>query len=415
MSAPRKHQYQQPAQTTAPVLRRHKPNYLLPVLSLVLLSLGLIVIFTIGPGLAAQRGVSENYFVYKQFLAMALGFIAFFSVSHMPFQLWKQSVPYVAGMAILGSLAVLVFGDEINGATRWLSIGGFSFQAAELVKFAYLLWLARLLSDPAAVQPHNELATLKKVVLSLGTIGFVVAGLQSDLGSTAVMVAMTGGILFISGIKMRRLLVLAGIVAVGVVIAIASTPYRRDRLMTFMNPESDCLGAGYQACQALIAVGSGGVFGKGIQHSVQAYGYLPFAENDSIFAIYAEKFGFLGTTFFIFLYGLLLAQILRVARKAPDSFSRLVVIGVFMWLGSQALINVGAMVGLLPLKGITLPFVSYGGTSLIFVLTALGIVFHISRYTKRYSVNEAQEATSGYTAERRRFRGAHHSTNRSRA
>lgn len=381
-----------------PTLRKHRPAYLLPVLALVLLAMGLVVIFTIGPGLSVQRNVSENYFVNKQFIAMILGFAAFFVAGKIPLQFWSKAVWPFVGLAVLGALAVLLFGSEINGATRWVSVGGFSFQAAELIKFAYMLWIAMLLSRPESLTAQNESPTLKKILASLLLVGFVVAGLQSDLGSAAVMVSMVGGMLFISGFRLKKIAIVGGIVLAGVVLAIAVTPYRRDRLMTFMNPESDCLGSGYQACQALIAVGSGGVFGKGIENSVQAFGYLPFAENDSIFAIYAEKFGFAGTTLFIFLYGLLLATILRVARKAPDQFSRLLVIGVFMWFGSQALINIGAMIGLLPLKGITLPLVSYGGTSLIFVLGALGVVFQVSRYTRRYSAVSSQASDSSYSS-----------------
>ena len=386
----------QPVAEAQPAMRKHRPAYLLPVLALTLLAMGLVVIFTIGPGLSVQRNVSDNYFVGKQFMAMILGFAAFLVVGRLPLSVWSRAVPYLLGLAAAGALAVLVFGSNINGATRWISIGGFSFQAAELIKFAYLIWLAKFLSNPDTLMVKNEARSLKIIIGSLGLIGLVVAGLQSDLGSAAVMVFMAAGILFVSGIRLQKLLMIGGIVIAGVLLLIVITPYRRDRLSTFMNPERDCLGSGYQACQALVAVGSGGVAGKGMERSVQAYGYLPFAENDSIFAIYAEKFGFIGTTFFIFLYGLLLATLLRIARKAPDQFSRLIVIGVTMWFGGQAFINIGAMVGILPLKGITLPLVSYGGTSLIFVLAALGLVFQISRYTRRYSAVSSEASDRGY-------------------
>lgn len=387
----------QPVADPQPVMRKHRPVYLLPVLAMALLAMGIIVIFTIGPGLSVQRNVSENYFVGKQFIAMILGFTAFFIVSRIPLQFWSRAVPALIGAAVAGALAVLLFGSNINGATRWVSIGGFSFQAAELIKFAYLIWLAKFLSNPDALLPKHEARTLKYILGSLVLIGIVVAGLQSDLGSASVMVFIAAGILFISGIRLKKLVMIGGVVVIGVLLSIVVTPYRRDRLATFLNPEQDCQSQGYQACQALIAVGSGGVAGKGIERSVQAFGYLPFAENDSIFAIYAEKFGFVGTTLFIFLYGLLLAQIVRVARKAPDQFSRLIAIGVFMWFGSQAFINIGAMVGILPLKGITLPLVSYGGTSLIFVLAALGIVFQISRYTRRFSAVSSDVSDRGYS------------------
>src|SRR5690606_9843884 len=144
---------------------------------------------------------------------------------------------------------------------------------------------------------------------------------------------------------------------------IVSTPYRRDRLMTFLHPERDCLNAGYQACQALIAVGSGGVLGLGLGNSVQAYGYLPEAANDSIFAILAEKFGFLGVVGLLVLLGTFFTRLKRIMERTPDLYTRLLITGVFVWLASQSIINIGAMLGLLPLKGITLPFISYGGTS----------------------------------------------------
>jgi len=162
--------------------------------------------------------------------------------------------------------------------------------------------------------------------------------------------------------------------------------YRRDRITTFMNPERDCQTSGYQTCQALIAVGSGGLFGKGLAHSGQAFGYLPEAANDSIFAIIAEKFGFVGASMLIVLLTMFFVRVKNIMERAPDDFSRLIVAGVLAWLSTQAVINIGAMLALLPLKGITLPFISYGGTSVIFVMAAVGLVFNISRYTS-YGVN----------------------------
>jgi cell division protein FtsW len=162
-----------------------------------------------------------------------------------------------------------------------------------------------------------------------------------------------------------------------------------------MNPERDCSAAGYQACQALIAVGSGGLFGKGLAHSVQAYGYLPEAANDSIFAIYAEKFGFVGVAVLLSMFAALFSRLVKILERAPDTFSRLIVAGSLAWLSTQAIINIGAMIGLLPLKGITLPFISYGGTSIIFVVAITGLVFNISRHTT-HNVNTADEGGRAY-------------------
>ena len=180
---------------------------------------------------------------------------------------------------------------------------------------------------------------------------------------------------------MKRLLIAGAILGFLVVVSILVTPYRRDRIATFLNPAADCQTEGYQACQALVTIGSGGVLGKGVGKSVQAYGYLPFPENDSIFAIVGEKFGIIGTIGVLVLFWLLFTRLLRIVAQAPHDYARFLTLAVLVWLSTQMIINVGAMVGLLPLKGITLPFISYGGTNIIFVMIAMGIVFQVSRYT----------------------------------
>jgi cell division protein FtsW len=252
--------------------------------------------------------------------------------------------------------------------------------------------------------------TLQPLFIGLGIVGFVVAILQADLGSAGVIVAMAGAMSYVAGLPMKRILQVGTVIAVCGVLAIMSTPYRRDRVATFLNPQADCQNAGYQACQALIAVGSGGLLGKGLGHGAQAYGYLPEAANDSIFAIMAEKFGFIGVVVVLCLFIGLFSRLVRILERAPDDFSRLVVAGVLAWLSTQALINIGAMIGLLPLKGITLPFISSGGTSIIFMLAGLGLVFNISRYTtfgitadneSRQSSNGVQRSAVSYRSARR--------------
>jgi cell division protein FtsW len=233
------------------------------------------------------------------------------------------------------------------------------------------------------------------------------AKLQSDLGSAAVIIAMIGLMAFAVGVPLKRILMIVGVVALLVTIAISSTAYRRERLATFLHPESNCQTTGYQACQALISVGSGGLFGKGLGYSVQAYGYTPEASNDSIFAIMAEEFGFVGTVIIIAIYAVFITRLTNVIKHTSDQFSRLLVVGVLAWLSTQMIINIGAMVGLLPLKGITLPLISQGGTSLIFLTAALGLVFQVSRYTS-YSVTEPEIIeNAGYSFNGRRLRRPH--------
>lgn len=391
--------------------RRHKPDYILLLLSVILLAVGLIVVYAISPGLSIQKQVGENYFVTKQITAIILGFGAFILTANMPTALWRKLEKPLIIAAVVSSIAVRLFGERVNGAYRWIQMGGLSFQAAELIKFALLIWLAGFLSDRIRSNQINDAKlTLKPILISIAIIGVVVAGLQSDLGSTGVMMAMTAGMILVAGLPLKRLLLLSVVLLIGTTILISSSGYRRDRFSTFLNPTRDCQSTGYQACQALIAVGSGGIVGLGLGRGVQAYGYLPEAANDSIFAIYAEKFGFVGVSVLLGLFLAFFTHLKNIIERAPDNFSRFLVVGVLAWLSTQTIINIGAMIGLLPLKGITLPFISYGGTSLVFIMAAIGIVFHISRYTS-YSVSSI-EKTEGKSnesiADRRRIRGAYH-------
>ncbi len=396
-----------------PMQRRHRPDYILVLLSLVLLSIGLIVVYAISPGLSAQKGVEANYYASKQIIAVALGLVAFFITAQLPLKSLRTIQKPLIVLAVVASVLVQLFGQEVNGASRWLQIGGISFQAVELIKFALLIWMASFLT-----QRHKEgelgsqAKTIKPMLIAVGICSFVVAVVQSDLGSAGVIVAMMGSMAFVAGLPMKKVLMFAAIIALGTFLAIASSPYRRERLAIFMNPEQDCQNVGYQACQALSAVGSGGLFGKGIGGSVQAYGYLPESANDSIFAIFAEMSGFLGTSVLIGLFIALFSRLKAIIEKAPDTRTRLLVTGILAWLSTQALINIGAMIGLLPLKGITLPFVSYGGTSIIFVTAAIGLVFNASRYTT-YGVN-SMALTEGKRyddpADRRGNRRTHYAT-----
>lgn len=382
--------------------RRHKPDYILLVLSAILLVVGLVVIYSISPGLAIQRHVSENYYVNKQLVAIGLGIVTFGIMATIPFEIWKKlQKPLIAAAIVATLIALALPVSEQYPAHRWIRLGGLSFQSVELVKFALIFVLAAFLADR---MKSGEVGSIDKAIKPIGigflALAFMVAGLQSDLGSTAVIIAILGTMWFIAGLPVKRLLQFVGVVALILLLAIGTSGYRRDRVMTFVNPERDCQAAGYQACQALIAVGTGGLFGKGIGHSVQAYGYLPEAANDSIFAVVAEKFGFVGVTALLCVFWAFFTRLKNIMERAPDNFSRLVVAGILSWLSIQSIINIGAMVGLLPLKGITLPFISYGGTSIIFVTAAVGLIFNISRYTT-YSVNPGDAETAQPVQNRR--------------
>jgi cell division protein FtsW len=398
--------------------RKHRPDYWLVILCLMLLAVGLIVVYAISPALSVAGHVSGSYYVNKQLVAIGLSIVAFVATSQIPLEKWRawyKPLLMLAGATTFLALIMPVIPQY--PAHRWVRLGSFSFQSVELLKFAVMIWLAGLLSHRiASGSIKSSQATLRPLLIALVVIGVIVAGVQSDLGSTGVMVAMMGTMAYVAGMPIKRLMMIVAIIAVGLFLAISSTPYRRARLATYLHPETNCQSTGYQACQALIAVGSGGMVGLGLGGGVQAYGYLPEAANDSIFAIYAEKFGFIGVLLLLALFIAFFSKLKSIAERAPDDFSRLVVIGVLTWLSVQALINIGAMIGLLPLKGITLPFISYGGTSVVFVAAAVGLVFQVSSYTAyqapRVSNNNSgkdnQDKSNENSRNRRRVRGAYH-------
>ena len=396
--------------------RRHKPDYWLPLIATGLLGIGIVVVYAISPGVSNHNNVSEAYYISKQLVAVLLGVVAFITLSKVPFRFWRHAIKPLIIACIATILAVQFFGTRVNGAYRWVQVGGFSFQAAELIKFTLLIWLADLLAKAKKEGRLDDLHyTLKPLGIALAAIAIVVGVMESDFGSTAVMIGMVGAMVFVAGLPLKKIMMIGVTVAIGAVLLVSAIPYRRQRLLTFLHPSSDCQTTGYQSCQALIAVGSGGMFGLGIGKSVQAYGYLPEASNDSIFAILSEKFGFIGMTLILAAYAVFFGRLAKIVEKAPDDFSGFLVTGMLAWFSVQAAINIGAMIGLLPLKGITLPFISTGGTSVLFVTGALGLAFQISRYSS-YSVSNNKpgdpyndDPTDGrgqrrtyYTAARRR-------------
>ncbi|HUB92928.1 MAG TPA: putative peptidoglycan glycosyltransferase FtsW [Verrucomicrobiae bacterium] len=394
-------------------IRRHRPDYWLIVIALFLVAVGLIVIYAISPALNVTNGSGSGArYVSRQLIEVALSAVAFLVTARVPLQVWRRwQIPLLV-VAIIGTLVALVTPVIPEyPAHRWIRLGGLSLQSVEVVKFALLFYLGSFFT--ARYQKGllgDTKRTLYPLLVFICITGVIIAGIQSDFGSTVVIIAMVASMAFLTGVPIRKLLPFAAVLLIGGVLLITSTPYRRARLATYLHPDTNCLTTGYQACQALIAVGSGGVDGLGLGRSVQAYGYLPEAQDDSIFAIYAEKFGFIGVMILLGLFVTLFARLRLIIERTTDMFGRLVVSGVLAWLSTQTIINVGAMIGLLPLKGITLPFVSYGGTSVLFVGAALGLVFQISHYTSFSARNIQHRKDTDYesSGDGRRLRRAYH-------
>jgi cell division protein FtsW len=404
--------------------RRHRPDYWLVVLAVFLVAIGVTVVYAISPALSATDGGSGSHYVSRQVIAIVLSIIAFFVTARIPLKTWQQWQTPLLVLAGVGTLIALVTPvNVLYPAHRWIRIGGLSLQSVEILKFALIIALAGFF---ATRQQRGELGDTEKTLKPLGiavvVLMLVIAGPQaihgqSDLGSMAVIIAMIGAMAVMSGMPLKRIALIGAALAVLVIMVISISPYRRARLTSFVHP--DCMTAsGYQACQAITAVGSGGLIGQGLGGGASSYGYLPEAQNDSIFAIYAEKFGFVGVMVLLGLFATLFARLRLLIERAPDTFSRLIVTGVLAWLSVQLIINVGAMIGLLPLKGITLPFISYGGTSVLFVGAALGLVFQISHYTS-FNVRNVQKGGPRKNYEdsndSRRVRRAYHPDSGSRA
>lgn len=351
------------------------PGKTLLILLLGLCAIGLFFVFEASVAEAFALVGDQYFFLKRQAVHMVLGFGALAVGYWMPSAVWRKSSPLVYGLSLVGLLLVFIpgLGQEINGAHRWVFIGGFNFQPIEVVKFAMTIFFASWLTH------HQRL--LPFVFLTLIPAGLVM--LQPDLGSTLVLLGIAASLYFVAGGQLKPFLGAAGLGVLLLGGVILLSPYRRERLETFMNPESDPLGASFHIRQITLALGNGGVLGQGIGNSRQKYSYIPEASTDSIFAIVAEEVGFVGSLLILSLFGAFIFTGFQIIKQsAAERYEKLVAVGVLAWISTQTILNLSAVVALVPLTGVPLPFFSYGGTSLIMILFATGLLLHITR--KKY-------------------------------
>lgn len=396
----------------------------------LLMMLGLVVMYAIGPQRAQVLNAAfgtdnygDTYFFVRQSISLLLALVAFFVVAKTPVSFLQKHAKAILVTAIVACILLTIGGrlglDIVQcslGACRWFDLGPLgSLQPAELLKFALLLFVAVLLGSRYREGKINDKSmTLMPIAILLGLATILVIYFQRDMGTGAAVLAIIATMLFVSGLDAKiGLLILSGLIVLGVLF-IAMEPHRRARVETFFagdNVSTDDPG-NYHIAQAKIAIGSGGFFGVGIGDSVQATGYLPEAINDSVFAIMGETFGFVGLMVVVGLFTVLLFRVLRVSDHLPDMTHRLLAAGVFGWLMAHVVLNIAAMTGLLPLTGITLPLLSFGGTSMVFIAGALGLVFQLSQYT--VNDNRVEGGTDADSGSRRRVGRTRH-TNRSGA
>jgi cell division protein FtsW len=385
--------------------RRHRPDYQIVLFMGILVLIGLTVLYAISPArveLINQSGNSlgQSHFMQKQLLYLAIGLTAFSFAATMRPEWWQRHTGTIlkAGFAacILLVILGLIPGNPLvintGGATRWYNFGIGSFQPAELLKFGLLLYVAAFLGRRMQQGKVNDLhETLVPLGMLVGAASLFIIVFQKDMGTGLTMIGMILAMLVIAGLRGRLFALVAAVGAAAGTLLIVTSPHRIERVLTFLNPSGSDVES-YHITQAAIALGSGGLTGMGLGRSVQAFGYLPEAVNDSIFAILGETFGFIGLVVILILFFMLLRRLLFIIERVSDPTMRLVVAGVFGLLVTHVVVNVGAMTGIFPLTGVTLPFLSFGGTSLLFMMLGLGLVFHISRYTSHRMIDDVKES-----------------------
>jgi cell division protein FtsW len=361
----------------------HKPDYQLAIVVFILVILGLVLISSASVVISYTLFGSSTYYLRHQIVSVAAGLIIWLILQNIDYHFWKK----IAFSALIGTILLLIavfipgIGFNYGGASRWIDLRITLLQPAELCKLGFILFLALWLEKKGEGVKSFYYGLLPFIVILILIAGLIIA--QPDMGTMCIII-MVGGIMFFAGgarISHVLLMIGGGFAAIWTLIKIA--PYRLARLTVWLNPKSDTGGIGYHINQALMAVGSGGLLGLGFGLSRQKYNYLPEVVGDSIFAVIAEELGFLKSIFIILLFLFLAYRGYKIAQKAPDTFGRLVATGITTWLVFQAIINIAAMLSLLPLTGIPLPFISYGGTSLIVSLAAIGILMNISKQTSQ--------------------------------
>ena len=349
------------------------------LIALSLSMLGLLMVFSSSLVVTAsspEYGSDPYFFVRRQGIYFAIGLLGLWAARSIDLERWRPylSIPFlVFNMALL--VLVLLIGPEINGAQRWLMIGSFQFQPAELAKLAMIFYMADFLARRGdKIQQFTRLLP----ALILFGIALMLIEREPDLGTAVVVAGVFIAMLFTAGASMSHLLGMSGAGALVAIGAVATKPYRLRRITSFMNPEADPLGDGYHAIQSLLAIGSGGLVGRGLGAGHQKFKYLPEAHTDYIFAILGEELGLVGTVGVIVLFLALLYKGLQIALHCRRPYLRLIAIGVTFQLTMQAFINIGVVTAMTPSKGIPLPFISYGGTSMVFSLIAVGLLMNVA-------------------------------------
>jgi len=369
-----------------------RPDYILIAVAALLIVLGILILASVSAPISQERFGVPYHFLNRHLLWLFIGTILAFLTFRIRLVFLKKMAPILLliNLALLAMVFLPHIGVEIAGARRWINLGLISFQPSEFLKLTFIFYLASWLTSRTPLQKFEGGQAEKVKGFSQTLVAFlIVIGLvslflifQPDISTLAVIIMVAGLMYFLASTPFWHSILIALIVS-GVLFALIKlAPYRLERLMVFLEPGIDPMRIGWQIKQALIAVGSGGILGAGLGMGIQKFGFLPGAISDSIFAIFAEETGFVGALILIFLFLIFLWRGFRIGKLSQDKFSQLTALGITCWIVIQGFVNIGSMIGLLPLTGIPLPFISYGGSSLIITLAAVGILLNISKQTQ---------------------------------
>lgn len=363
-------------------VNKKTPDYILIGVTFMLLSIGIVMVYSASAIRADFQFGDHLFFLKRQILFAGIGIGAMFFIMNIDYWVWKSNAKIILIVCFVLLLIVLIPGVGLKrgGAQSWIGIGAFSIQPSEFMKLAMISFISKYLADN-----QKYITSFKKGVLPALTLLFSAFGLimlQPDLGTGTVMVVTCMIILFVSGTRVLYFYILGGLGIIGFVGLIVSAPYRIARITSFLDPWKDPLGSGFQIIQSLYAIGPGGLLGLGLGQSRQKFFYLPEPHTDFIFSVLTEELGFLGGACVLTLFALLLWRGIKTAMSAPDLYGTFLAVGIVAMIAVQVMINIGVVTGLMPVTGITLPFLSYGGSSLTLILMAVGVLLNISKHSK---------------------------------
>lgn len=349
--------------------------------TMTLVFIGIIMVFSASFVQSAFKHNDSYYFLKRNAIYATLGFISMIIISNIDYRFWKKNAKAIGIVSVILLLLVLTpLGIKANGARRWLGFGAFTIQPAEIAKFATIIITAKFIE-----KRYDYMKSLTKGVLPILIVPglfFALIMLQPNMSTAGTIILVTFVMIFVAGLNMKFVIAMFGS-GVGLFLLLALTSeYRLKRILSFLDPFQDPLGNGYQVIQGLYALGSGGLFGMGLGKSQQKWFYIPEPQNDFIFAIIGEELGLIGCAVVIMLFVILVYRCVRIALNCNDIFTCMVVIGIGAQIGIQAALNIAVATSSMPVTGVALPFISYGGTSLIIFMSAVGIVLNISKHVK---------------------------------